>query len=352
MLLAAGLLTRSFGFLAGLFVLATAWMVWRHRQMVWRIAPVLVVLVLIGAMFYSLRRGAIEQSNPVSLRAMNWLTAWTIFAAHPLGTGLNTYGVVYSQYMLPGANETQYTHNTPLQLLSELGYPALLAGACLLLVAMRQWRRGQHRLWPPFMALALLVWGMHNLIDINVYFPSLGVIGAVMLGVFLRSSHAAPQPQPAKAATLAVVVFGMAMLALAGLTMVSSELQYRAQREAEENKFAEAAETLELAKTVMPLNSSLFHDSGDINLNLYHRKRDIKYLERAANSFRRAIALSPEKVGPHIGLSLCLSSANRVDEALEELRIAEKLNPDGENIHAIARLLEKRKARKSGTDAN
>jgi tetratricopeptide (TPR) repeat protein len=205
---------------------------------------------------------------------------------------------------------------------------------------------------PPFLALALLVWGVHNLIDINVYFPSLGVIGAILLGVMMRGTILERQPQAAKAATAVVALLGMAMLALASLTMVSSELQYRAQSEAEENKFVEAADTLELAKTVMPFNSSLYHDSGDINLNLYHKKHDAKHLERATDSFRRAIALSPQKVGPHIGLSLSLSSANRVDEAIEELRIAEKLNPDGQNIHAIARLLEKRKARKSGTEAN
>jgi hypothetical protein len=70
-------------------------------------------------LFITSRRNRIRQ--PLILRAKNWITAWTIFAAHPMGIGLNNYGVVYSQYMLPGANETQYTHNTPLQLLSELG---------------------------------------------------------------------------------------------------------------------------------------------------------------------------------------------------------------------------------------
>jgi Flp pilus assembly protein TadD len=92
----------------------------------------------------------------------------------------------------------------------------------------------------------------------------------------------------------------------------------------------------------MPLNSSLHHDSGDISLALFHKKRDKRYLDAATDSFRRAIALSPEKAGPHIGLSLCLSSANRVEEALEELRAAQRLHPDSAYIQAIARLLDKR----------
>ena len=145
MLLVTGLLTRSFGFLVGLFVLIAAWLFLHHRRLVWRLAPIAILLVLVGGAFYSLRQGGIEAANPVVLRAKNWITAWTIFAAHPMGIGLNNYGVVYSQYMLPEANETQYTHNTPLQLLSELGYPVVIAGAALLLLALRQARRGSYQ---------------------------------------------------------------------------------------------------------------------------------------------------------------------------------------------------------------
>jgi hypothetical protein len=343
MLLATGLLTRSFGFLVGLFLLAATWFVLHHRRAVWRIAPVLIVLALVAILFYSLRRGGIEASNPVFLRAQNWISAWTIFAAHPLGTGLNTYGVMYSQYMLPGANETQYTHNTPLQLLSELGYSVLIAGACLLLLALRSWRRGEFKGLPTYLLLALVVWAGHNLIDINVYFPSLGVIGAVLLGTMLRKPSVAPQPQT-KFGTPIVVVLGLLVLTFGSLVMVSSELQVRAQGEYEENRLLAAAQTLETATAIMPFNSSLFHDSGDVNLNLFHSKHDARYLDIATKSFQRAIALSPEKSGPHIGLGLCLSSGNRIDDALIELRDAQRLSPDSAYVQAIARLIEKRKS--------
>jgi tetratricopeptide (TPR) repeat protein len=179
------------------------------------------------------------------------------------------------------------------------------------------------------------------MIDINVYFPSLGVIGAVLLGVLLWKPTAAAQPW-AKTGTLGAVCFSLIVLIFSGFAMVSTELQYRAQGEADENRFQDAANTLELATKLMPLNSSLFHDSGDINLNLYHKKHDIRRLEIATASFRNAIALSPYKSGPHIGLGLCLSSANRVEDALEEIRIAQRLAPDATNAYAIARLLEKR----------
>ena len=346
MLLLTGLLTRSFGFLVGLFVLGAVWLWMRHRQLVWRLAPLFVVLALIGGAFYSLRQGGIADSNPFLLRAKNWVSAWAIFASHPMGAGLNNYGIVYSQHMLPAANETQYAHNTPLQLLSELGYPALIAGAVLLLVGLRASRQGRYRDASPYVILALIVWGTHNLIDINLYFPSLGVVGTLLFAVFLKRPVTAPQMQT-RIGSPAIVAFGVMVLLFSGLTMVSTELQHRSQIEHDENRLQAAALTLEQALKIMPLNSSLLHDSGDINLALYHKRHDPRLLETATAAFRRAIALSPEKVGPHIGLALCLSTANRVDDALEEIRIAKRLHPDNRQVPAIARLLEKRNARAS-----
>jgi hypothetical protein len=342
MLLAVGLFTRSFGFLVGLFVLAAGWLFLHHRRVLWRLAPIVLVLALVGGVFYSIRQGGIASSNPMSLRAMNWVTAWTIFAAHPMGTGLNTYGVMYSQYKLPGANDTQFAHNTPLQLLSELGYLALIAGAGILLMILGAWHRGEMRRLSPYLGLAVVVWGVHNLIDINVYFPSLGIVGAVLLASLMRRSHVIPQPLPVTP-TAVLTLVGLVTLVFSSLAMVSSELQVRAQREFEENNVPVAADTIEMATAIMPYNSSLFHDAGDINLNLYHRKRDHARLDVATRSFQRAIALSPNKVGPHIGLSLCLSSANRVEDARAELRVAERLHPDSTYIQAVARLLDKRK---------
>jgi len=342
MLLTTGLLTRSFGFLVGVFLLAAGWLALHHRRVAWKLAPIVVVLALVGGLFYTIRQGGIAAANPVSLRVMNWVTGWTIFAAHPMGTGLNTYGVMYSQYRLPGSNETQYAHNTLLQLLAELGYLALIAAAGVLLLILGAWHRGEMRRLSPYLLLALGIWIVHNLIDINVYFPSLGIVGAVLLGTLLRRPFVAPQALP-RVGTAALATLGIVTLVFSGLVMVSSELQIRAQREYDENNLLVAADTLKLATTLMPFNSSLFHDSGDINLNLYHKKQDYKRLDLATRSFQRAIALSPNKAGPHIGLSLCFSSANRVDDARAQLRIAERLYPDSTYVQAVARLLDKRK---------
>ena len=338
-LLAAGFLTRSFGFLLGLLALALAWLVLRHRKVIWnRITVVLLVLVIAGGAFYSARRGVIEGANPAALRFKNWVSAWTIFSLNPLGTGLNTYGVVYPRYMLPGGNETQYTHNTPLQLMSELGFPLLAAAAIAFLFAAGRWK-GRLREASPYLVLALVVWCIHNLIDIDVYFPSVGVIGAVLAGALFRKDSAV-YAQPGKGVRVLVSLMGVAAIVFSGFAFLASELQHRAQMEYESNKPLVAAETLAQAKALMPINSSLYHESGEVLLDLYTKKRDPKHLAAAKESFIRAIALSPLKVGPHVGLGLCLSSANNREDALKEIRIARGLFPDSAYVQAVARLME------------
>jgi hypothetical protein len=347
MLLATGFLTRSFGFLLGLLVLAGAWLVLKHRRIAWnRLTAILIVLVIAGGAFYSARRGVIEGANPLSLRFKNWISAWSVFAANPMGSGLNTYGVMYPRYMVPGANETQYAHNTPLQLVSELGFPVLLAAVVASLLAVRARQRGELRPVPIYLLLALAAWLLHNLIDINVYFGSVGVIGVVLVAIVLRTARGTEAPQglypTGPVVTSLVVGAGIAILGFAALVMVSSELQFRARAEFEENKLVAAAETLAQATYLMPINSSIVHDAGDVHLNLYHKKRDPKYLTAALESFQRAIALSPEKSGSHVGLALSLGSANQVSEARDEIRQAIRLYPTSTYVHSIARLFEQR----------
>jgi hypothetical protein len=350
-LLGAGFLTRSFGFVLGLLVLACAWILLHHRRVVWnRLSILFLVLAVTAGSFYSVRRGVIETSNPAGLRLKNWVSAWTIFATHPLGTGGNTFAVMYPRYMLPGANETQYTHNTPLQLLSEFGVPLLVTGIALFLLAVKRWKPRTLDRMTQCCLLALIVWCVHNLVDIDVYFPSLGVIGAVLIGVFFRqlrvldsASQDLPAGPPRAWMSAPVVALGIMAMLFSGLATVSSELKHRAQAEYEQHKMDTAVQTLEWAKTIMPIDSSLYHDAGDILLDMHTRTRDPKHLVAATESFRQAIALSPMKVGPHIGLGLCLSWTNDLDGALEQVRAAEELFPDSTYVQSIAKLLEGRK---------
>ena len=244
--------------------------------------------------------------------------------------------------MLPGSNETQYAHNTTLQLLSELGYPLVLGAAALFVLLAARAKPDLSGKARRYVFLALIVWLLHNAIDINVYFPSVGLVGAAAIGL-LFSENSARRILPSRGLVALAAVFASAAAGFAALVLVSDELRYRAQIEYENNKPLVAIATLEQAKAVMPLNSSLYHDSGEILLDASQKLHDPAYLRRAAASFRRAIELSPNKVGPHVGLGPCLSQDDDVDGGLSEIAIAHHLYPRSAYVQSITRLMEQRK---------
>ena len=344
MLLITGLLTRSFGFLAGLLVMALVWMFLHHRRMLWnRVTVIVLILSGAGGLIYLVRRGVIEGANPVILRFANWISAWSIFSIHPMGTGLNTFGVMYPRYMLSGANETQFAHNTVLQLLSELGYVAIAAAVLLVLLAVKHWSseaklRITEREW---VVIALAVWCLHNLIDIDFYFGSVGTLGAILIGVLFRNSNS-PVTPPGKPLMAAVGLVAVVAVAVSGLIMFSTELQNRAKGEYESMKPQVAIETLRQARAIMPFNSGLYQDAGQIQLELSQKRHNPQYLEAAIVSFQRSIKLSPNKVDSHIGLGLCLSASQDVTGGLKEIRVAQKLYPDNTYAQTIVHLMEKK----------
>jgi len=278
----------------------------------------------------------------MALRFRNWVSAWHIFAVHPAGTGLNTYGVLYPQYMLPGGNETQYAHNTVLQLLSELGYPFVIGAAALFVLLAIRTKPDLSNTTLKCALLAIIVWTLHNMIDINVYFGSVGAIGAAVIGL-LFSNAKLERITPPRALTAATAAVAVAALGFGALVFLSEELQHRAQIEYENNKLLVAIATLDQAKQVMPFNSSLYHDSGEILLEASQKLRNPDYLSRAKESFRRAIELSPAKVGPHLGLGLCMSQAGDIDGALSQVAVAHELYPRSAYVQAVAALIGKRK---------
>jgi hypothetical protein len=242
--------------------------------------------------------------------------------------------------MQPNANETQFAHNTLLQLMSELGYLALLAlMAAVIMLARRRWPEGTAS--SPYLTLALIVWLAHNLIDINVYFPSMGVLGMVLIGILLARPRAEATVPP-QLILISVSLVAVVVMIFSGLVLVASELRHQARIESENSQIVAALASLDLAKKFNPLNSSLYHESGEICLDLYYKKKDPQYLELATAAFGKAVELSPNTVGPHVGLGLSLSTANKVEEALREIDTAQRLYPESSYIRSIARLMGKR----------
>jgi len=345
LLLATGALTRSYGFALGMLVLVLGWLFTRPGPRLWKSAAVVTCLMTLLASGIYLART--ETHNPVSLRLQNWMTGWEIFSRYPLGVGLNGYAAAYLSHQQPGANETQFAHNTPVQLLSELGLIAVFG-----MVALGVYLLGRRRIILDttgsrrYLLLGLLVWSVHNLIEINVYFASVGAAGVALIGLLIAQSRPADpnglrNPVPDKLVQITGLV-AMAVVFSSGIIYVSGELLHRARVEIENQKLAEASETLENALMINPFNSSIFHEAGQLALERHQKTQDSAILTQATEYFSSAVALSPNKVGPHLGLGLCLSSAGRIDEALEQMEIAQAMHPYSRHVSSVRRLIENR----------
>jgi len=197
-------LTQSFGGWVGLCCsLLTVLLVgldktWRSRRTQWVLGLVLMLLAGSWLAWISQKRGfhlwdLNASENPISLRIISCRTALTMFQDFPLvGVGLGNYGGLNPRYQTSPRFVTQFAHNKPLQLLSEGGL-VLLAG--LLLTVGVAW--GLRTARRPFGALgdrsdplllgmlgALAAWLVHNGLDIDLYFPSLGTLGFFLAGLF------------------------------------------------------------------------------------------------------------------------------------------------------------------------
>ncbi|HWP47509.1 MAG TPA: O-antigen ligase family protein [Candidatus Limnocylindrales bacterium] len=132
-----------------------------------------------------------DPRHPAYLRLLNWKSALSILMDYPwTGAGLGTFKIIYPQYMLPGANEANFVHNSYLQIGSELGLPGLLAicyaaGVWILrgLTRLTALGDGDNRILVQGLFLAGLCFCFHNLMDYDLYVPSLGLMGFMLLGL-------------------------------------------------------------------------------------------------------------------------------------------------------------------------
>lgn len=167
-----------------------------------------IILVIIGSV-----RGQhlwdFQGNNPLWYRFLNWKAAFAMFHDHPfLGTGFFTFGKLYPQYMVPGANESQFAHNSYLQIGSEFGLLGIAVIAWLLgywLVSAFTGHTDSHASHDDpsaisarpsvdlrfFCLLSGLGFLLHNLVDFDVYVFPLGVLGVSLLALTLNisSSH-------------------------------------------------------------------------------------------------------------------------------------------------------------------
>jgi hypothetical protein len=226
-------MTRSLAavLVAGVLFVLAALRLRRRRGLA--LAGVLVLAVAGGVL---LARHDLTRLDPLQLRWINWRTAAWVFWHHPwLGVGLGGIGQAGLIAPTAAGNITPYTHNTYLELTTELGVAGLgvvMAGVWSLARLLRSGMRSDTAL-----ALAVAVLPLHNLIDFSAYAPEVLLPWAVLAGTLTGRTRPLPsRPVP-----------GWLLLVVLGGGCVASALSWRSETALAQSADAPPALAIELA---------------------------------------------------------------------------------------------------------
>jgi len=353
-------LTQSFGgwacFLVSMSLLSYYWTRIKNIPLRALFLPLILFALTICAwiLWISKRRGFgllnfSVNENPIVLRWLNFKVALSIFRDFPWsGVGLGNYGTINPVYQQTAVNVTQYTHNSFLQLLSECGMPFLVFGLFVTIILARDWlgkmRPNRPDLAPPclfriILLISLSAWFVHNLIDINLYFPSLGGLGVFLSALYLVQTR--PHNKriipgdiqfPAVLSRTLLLVLAISITILEIYTAKSyyaQTLAARAIEQAESKDFQEAEASLERAIRMEEKDASLFFLYSNLKLkNSFDRgKLDQAALLDLKKNYQRATELDPYNSEYHFQLSKILTALGEREASSLEKRRAQALFP-------------------------
>lgn len=158
----------------------------------------LVLTLLAGGWDWLARFDTDRLINDDQIRALNRASTWAAVNAYwPWGAGLGTFTAAFPQFAAPemGAYFVNAAHNDYLELLMELGALAIPVALAVLWVVSRrlfQLTRLRRQNWSASdrlavaCGIALLAQFLHAWVDYPWQIPANAMLGAFMLGVFLR----------------------------------------------------------------------------------------------------------------------------------------------------------------------
>ena len=323
-------LTQSFGgwvcLCCSLGAVLFVWLCQRGRRADWIISAGLL-LTLAGSWlaWTSYKRGfrlwnLSAAENPITLRLITYRTALDIFRDFPVtGVGLGNYGTHNPRYQTSPRLVTQFAHNTPLQLLSEGGV-ALIAGLLCVGVVGIRWRSSQNQIPsqtlssdPLYLGMmgSLVAWLVHNGLDIDFYFPSLGALGFLVLGLFWdypsrkseeEETHSFPIAQP----SIILVEIALGLAFLTGMRFyLSRSLIDLARLSASSSDLADANRYGRWAVKIRPQDAVgvLFQGKLETQLLKQQGKPTAELLQTLSHSLEEAVRLDPYNAEFHFELS-------------------------------------------------
>jgi hypothetical protein len=323
-------LTQSFGgwvcLCCSLGAVLFVWLGQKGRRAHW-ITSAGLLLMLAGTWlaWTSYKRGfrlwdLSAAENPITLRLITYRTALDIFRDFPVtGVGLGNYGTLNPRYQTSPRFVTQFAHNTLLQLLSEGGV-ALIAGLMCVGVAGIRWRSSQNQIRrralsgdPLYLGMlgSLVAWLVHNGLDIDFYFPSLGALGVLVLGLFWdypngRSEENATRSSPIAHPSIILVEIALGLAFLTGMRFyLSRSLIDLARLSASSSDLADANRYGRWAVKIRPQDAAGVLVQGKLETQLLKQqgKPTTELLQILRRSLEEAVRLDPYNAEFHFELS-------------------------------------------------
>ena len=114
--------------------------------------------------------------------------------AHPIkGVGIGNFGKFYSIYIMPGANQTNFSHNSYLQLWAETGILGLGAFLWIVFTFFRIGFRGLENSGVKGIQIGSISAGIafltHNIIDYDFFVPEVAFHWWIILGLLETSLY-------------------------------------------------------------------------------------------------------------------------------------------------------------------
>jgi len=349
-------------------VLLLLWLILKQREQpgFWKMLVVLAVLVmLVGSVIIFVGISPIAHRSLLKtffpnktilegeIRLPIWRSALPLIKEFPLvGSGLGTFGFVFQRYRppeIPQDRQAFYAHNDYLELLIEMGIPALL------LVIWGIYRFYWYVLTAYFrhddpMLSHLAIGGLtsctailiHSFFDFNLQIPANALLFVIILALttasvqLLTSSRRYADEKPG---TYRLKAFSWAFAGSVLLVLVGAGFHYRQDLALRYYRRARSSSTqklslfepIELYQKAIALDKQnpLFHTS----LAEYYRKlgkmtpHSGKWYGLAAAEYQRAITLNPYDATSYYYLGWVYDSLNMVDKAIEMFIQAIAYNP-------------------------
>ncbi len=148
------------------------------------------IVLSIGTLISFFRGQDLLNLTPLKLRTYHWMVAVKEFLSSPFyGVGLGNFGPYSSFYSLSSEPHSKFVHNFVLQALAELGVIGIIILVILTLFFIKLLRKTEKSYLNIVLISSVLVIIFYNLIDIGIYFQSIGILFAFFIGFLLKNSN-------------------------------------------------------------------------------------------------------------------------------------------------------------------